>query len=51
MVRILKKKISYGKMDADQSPIYVFIPGLVSVDEILSVDGFSKNEESFNFRC
>ncbi|KAJ4707217.1 Zinc finger, SWIM-type [Melia azedarach] len=36
---------SYTKMDVDQSPIYISTPGLVSIDDIVSRDGFSKNVE------
>lgn len=40
-----EEEISYAKMDVEQSPIYISTPGLVSVDEIVPSDGFSKNEE------
>lgn len=40
-----EEEISYAKTDVEQSPIYISTPGLVSVDEIVSSDGFSKNEK------
>lgn len=40
-----EEEISFAKTDVEQSPIYISTPGLVSVDEIVSSGGFSKNEE------